>query len=71
MAIRALSSRNQIKGRIQEIASGDVLSDVAVATAGGVLTATLNTRSIKEMGLHVGSEVLVLIKESRVAVSTN
>lgn len=69
MTIHAISSRNQIKGRIREIIVGDVLSEVDVETAGGVLTATLNTRSINEMGFHVGSEVLVLIKEARVAIA--
>lgn len=70
MVIKALSARNQIRGRIRRIHPGEILSNVDVDTPGGLVTATLNTRSIRELGLHVGSRVLVLIRESRVALAS-
>lgn len=72
MTIKAISARNQIKGRIRRISLGEVLSEVDVRTTGGAtVTATLNTRSIRELGLNVGSRILVLIRESRVAIATS
>lgn len=70
MTIHAISLRNQFKGRIREIIIGDVVSEVDVETLAGIITATLNTRSINEMGFQVGSEVLVLLKETRVGIAT-
>ncbi|RMN67366.1 molybdopterin-binding protein [Pseudomonas syringae] len=61
MTIKAINVRNQFKGTIKEIVHGDVLSEIDVQTASGVVTSVITTRSVKELELVVGSEVEVSI----------
>jgi molybdopterin-binding protein len=70
MAIVAVNARNQFRGRIIEIVEGPVISEVDVQTDGGIVTATITTRSIKHLKLTVGSQVLALIKSSDVVIAT-
>lgn len=69
MAIEAISVRNKLKGTIKEIIMGDVVSEVDIETAAGVVTAVITTRSVKELGLKVGSEVAAMIKATEVSVA--
>lgn len=69
MAIHAINVRNQFKGRIKEIVAGPVVSEVDVDTPAGIVTAVITTRSIKELGLQVGGEVLALVKSTDVALA--
>ena len=69
MAIHALNVRNQFKGRIKEIITGPVVSEVDVETPAGVVTAVVTTRSVADLGLQVGSEVLALVKSTDVSVA--
>lgn len=41
MTIQSINVRNQLKGTIQEIVKGDVVSEVDVVTASGVLLQSL------------------------------
>ena len=66
MTIQSINVRNQIKGTIQEIVKGDVVSEVDVVTASGVFTSVITTRSVEELDLQIGSQVLVLIKSTDV-----
>ncbi|MFS2161926.1 molybdopterin-binding protein, partial [Pseudomonas sp. Pseusp122] len=58
MTIKAINVRNQFKGTIKEIVTGDVLSEIDVQTASGIVTSVITTRSVKELELVVGSEVI-------------
>ncbi|MCF5811622.1 TOBE domain-containing protein, partial [Pseudomonas tremae] len=49
MTIKAINVRNQFKGTIKEIVHGDVLSEIDVQTASGVVTSVITTRSVKEL----------------------
>jgi molybdopterin-binding protein len=69
MAIHAINVRNQFKGRIKEIVTGPVVSEVDVETPAGLVTAVITTRSIKELGLEVGGEVLALVKSTDVSLA--
>ena len=46
MAIQAISARNQFKGQVKEIIRGDVLLEVDVQTAWGIVTSLITTRSV-------------------------
>ncbi len=71
MGIDKVNVRNQIKGHITAIISGDpVLSEIQVETAYGTVTATVSTRSVEEYGFEVGSEVLALVKSNEIALAT-
>lgn len=69
MAIHAVNVRNQFKGKIKEIITGPVVSEVDVDTPAGIVTAVITTRSVQELGLAPGSEVLALVKSTDVALA--
>lgn len=69
MSISAINARNQFKGRIKEIILGPVVSEVDVETPHGIVTSVITTRSIQELDLQVGSEVLALVKSTEVAIA--
>jgi molybdopterin-binding protein len=69
MALLAVNVRNQLRGRIKDITWGDVVSEVEVETTSGVITSVITTRSIKELALDIGSEVLALVKATDVSIA--
>ncbi len=69
MSITAINARNQFRGKVREIISGPVVSEVDVDTPAGIITAVITTRSVKDLQLTVGSEVLALVKATEVAVA--
>jgi molybdopterin-binding protein len=70
MSIAAINVRNQFKGRIKEIVTGDVVSEIDVETPSGIVTSVITTRSVKELGLEVGTEVVALVKSTEVSIAT-
>ena len=69
MTIKAINVRNQFKGSIKEIVLGDVLSEIDVQTASGIVTSVITTRSVKELELAVGSEVIAFVKSTEVSIA--
>jgi len=69
MSIQAINVRNQFKGKVREIIRGDVVSEVDVETAWGIVTSVITTRSIDELQLKVGSDVVALVKSTEVSIA--
>ncbi|CAM4359573.1 TOBE domain-containing protein [Acinetobacter pragensis] len=69
MTITAINVRNQFKGVIHEIVEGDVVSEINVETKAGIFTSIISTRSVKDLELKIGSEVVVLIKSTEVSLA--
>jgi len=69
MALLAINVRNQLRGKIKNIVFGDVVSEVEVETSAGTVTSVITTRSIRELALDKGSEVLALVKATDVALA--
>lgn len=69
MTIQEINVRNQFHGFVKEIIFGPVVSEVDVETDHGIVTSTITTRSVKELDLKVGSEVIALIKSTEVAIA--
>ncbi|EPR9360707.1 TOBE domain-containing protein [Acinetobacter baumannii] len=69
MSIPKINVRNQFKGIVKEIVEGPVVSEVDVEAPAGLFTSVITTRSVKDLDLQVGSEVLVLIKSTEVALA--
>lgn len=69
MTIQAINVRNQFKGHIREILRSDVLSEIDVQTAAGIVTSVITTRSVDELGLRVGSEVIAFVKSTEVSIA--
>ncbi len=69
MSITSVNVRNQFKGVIQEVLEGSVVSEINIETKAGVFTSIISTRSVKDLDLKVGSEVVVLIKSTEVSLA--
>lgn len=69
MSITAINVRNQLKGTVKEIILGPVVSEVDVETPFGTVTSVITTRSLKQLNLAVGSELLALVKATEVAIA--
>ncbi|HWH80656.1 MAG: molybdopterin-binding protein [Pseudomonadota bacterium] len=71
MSITAINVRNQFRGKVKEVIEGPVVSEVDVETPSGlIVTSVITTRSIKELGLVVGKEVIALVKATEVSIAT-
>ncbi|NDY90872.1 TOBE domain-containing protein [Ideonella livida] len=71
MGLLAVNARNQFQGRIQEIIEGPVVSEVDVLLPSGLqVTAVITTRSVHELGLRVGRDVVALVKSTEVSIAT-
>lgn len=70
MTITSINVRNQFRGHIKEIVEGPVVSEVDVETpAGLIITSVITTRSIRDLGLVVGKEVIALVKSTEVSIA--
>ncbi|MBA4382866.1 MAG: transporter [Sideroxydans sp.] len=69
MTIAAINARNQFRGHIIEIIESPVVSEVVVGTPFGSVASVITTRSLKELGLKVGSEVVAIVKATEVSIA--
>ena len=69
MGITAINVRTQFKGKVKEIIRGPVVSEVDVDTPFGIVTSVITTRSVDELDLKVGSEVVALVKSTEVSIA--
>jgi len=71
MSITAINVRNQFRGKVKEIIEGSVVSEVDVETPTGlIVTSVITTRSVRELRLEVGREVVALVKSTEVSIAT-
>lgn len=69
MTIQAINARNQFRGKVKAIILGPVVSEVEVETPSGIVTSVITTRSVKELELQVGTDVLALVKSTEVSIA--
>jgi molybdopterin-binding protein len=69
MSIQAINVRNQFRGKVKNIIEGPVVSEVDVETSAGIVTSVITTRSIRDLGLEPGSEVVALVKATEVSIA--
>jgi molybdopterin-binding protein len=71
MSITAINVRNQFRGKVKEIIEGPVVSEVDVETPSGlIVTSVITTRSVRELDLKVGKDVVALVKSTEVSIAT-
>lgn len=64
------SARNELAGKVVDVKSGEVMSEVKVEVAAGVIvSATITKEATQALDLAVGSEVSALVKSSSVILS--
>ncbi len=69
MSIQAINVRNQFRGKIKAVIKGDVVSEVDVETPAGIVTSVITTRSVNDLGLEPGVEVVALVKATEVSIA--
>ncbi len=72
MALIAVNVRKQLHGKTKAIISGDVVSEVEISSgiiSMVIINPVITTRSIKGLGLAIGSEVLALVKATDVSIA--
>ncbi|MGW0818248.1 TOBE domain-containing protein [Streptomyces viridiviolaceus] len=69
--IEGLSIRNQLPGTVTRLALGEAMVIVKVTVDGGELTAAITKDAAGDLGIFVGSDVIVLIKATEVALATD
>lgn len=69
MSIQAINVRNQFRGKIKAIIDGPVVSEIDVETPAGIVTSVITTRSVRDLGLQIGSEVVALVKATEVSIA--
>lgn len=69
MSITAINVRNQFRGKVREIVRGDVVSEIDVDTPAGIVTSVITTRSVNDLGLKPGVEVVALVKSTEVSIA--
>jgi molybdopterin-binding protein len=64
-----LSARNQIKGKIVDVAKGATTSHVRIDIGGGtVITASITNEAVADLGLKTGLDAWAVIKASDVMI---
>lgn len=69
MTIQLINARNQFRGTVKDIVLGPVVSEVEVDTPFGIVTSVITTRSVKDLDLRIGTEVLALVKSTEVSIA--
>ena len=64
-----LSARNQLKGKIVDVAKGATTSHVRVDIGGGlIVTSSITNEAVADLDLRVGDDVWAIIKASDVMI---
>lgn len=68
-----LSTRNQLIGTVESIATGEAMATLKVRLAGSdqVLTSAITADAARDLNLAVGDEVTLLIKATDVAIAVD
>ncbi|CAE6735506.1 TOBE domain-containing protein [Candidatus Nitrotoga fabula] len=69
MTISKVNVRNQFRGKVIEILAGPVVSEIVVGTPFGTITSVITTRSINELDLTEGSDVVAMVKSTEVSIA--
>jgi molybdopterin-binding protein len=65
----ALSARNQLRGKIETIQNGEILSHVVVRVGDNLIESVITRTSADEMKLKVGDTVRAVIKSTEVMIA--
>ena len=70
MSFQAINARNQFRGKIVDIVIGPVVSEIDVVTPSGIVTSVITTRSLNQLELQIGSDVIAFVKATEVSIAT-
>ena len=64
----AISARNQLGGRIEELVLGDIMAHVVVRVGDNVVESVITRTSAEELKLKVSDTVKVIVKSTEVMI---
>jgi molybdate transport system regulatory protein len=64
-----LTTRNQVKGKVKSVETGEVMAEVQIEAAGGELVAAVTRHSVERLGLSAGDDVVALVKATEVMLA--
>jgi molybdopterin-binding protein len=64
----ALSARNQLPGKIEEIQIGDIMAHVVVRVGDNLIESIITRNSAEELKLKKGDSVRVVVKSTEVMI---
>jgi molybdopterin-binding protein len=64
-----LSARNQLRGRVTAVRTGEIMAEVEVAVDAAEMTAVITRGSVSGLGLAAGDEVTVIVKSTEVMIA--
>jgi molybdopterin-binding protein len=67
-AVRRVSGRNQLVGRIEAVRISGLMAEVAISIGGQKITSIITARSAREMHLKPGQTAAALIKATEVMI---
>ena len=67
-AIRQVSGRNQLVGRVEEVRVSGLMAEVTLSIGGQRITSIITSRSAREMNLKAGQTAAALIKATEVMI---
>ncbi|HEY1659397.1 MAG TPA: TOBE domain-containing protein [Candidatus Sulfotelmatobacter sp.] len=67
-AVRRVSGRNQLVGRIDAVRISGLMAEVAISIGGQTITSIITARSAREMQLRPGQTAAALIKATEVMI---
>jgi len=62
----AISARNQLEGKIEDVTLGDIMAHVVVKVGKNRIESVITRKSAKDLGLKKGDRVTVVIKSTEV-----
>ncbi len=65
----ALSTRNQLRGIVEEVRTDGILAQVRLRIGDTLLTAVITRDAVAALGLRRGQEAIALIKSTEVAIA--
>lgn len=64
-----ISARNQLKGTVTAVEKGPVSAKVKIDVGGGtIITSTVTSETVEELGLAIGDSVVAIVKASDVLI---
>ena len=64
-----ISSQNQFIGKVENIDTGKILSEVTLTTTVGLLKSIVTTNAIHDLNIQTGDELVALVKTNEVMLS--
>lgn len=61
-----ISARNQLRGKVTAIKLGTVMAQVTLQVGGQEVVSAITRDSVDRLGIHVGDEVVAIVKATEV-----